>query len=191
MNEKQQSDCLIGLGFPLDRPAWSKRSDGLWWAIVTFQEMAGIKVDGVWGPQTQFAAYVVGQNGGRVSDHFTIREFACRCWERGHRGGDFCNGWPTSRRKLILGLERLREANGRSVYVVNGHRCKPYNAHVKGASGSQHVQGTAADVTQRLSRAAVTRLGVFTGIGYQRRGELVLHVDVRRGSTSSPATWPY
>ena len=190
LTKRQQRECLIGLGWPLDRPPWTDDA-GLVRAIRDFQSAAGIKVDGVWGPQTQLTAYFVGVNGGRVTDHFAIREFTCRCWERGFHGASFCHGWTKIHRNLVVGLERLREANGGPVQIVNGYRCPAYNRQVGGASGSQHMKGAAADVRQNLTLKKVRALRVFGGIGYRRVGGLVLHVDVRSGNPAAPATWPY
>lgn len=190
LTKKQQRECLIGLGWPLDRAGYAS-DESLRRAIKDFQWAAGLKVDGVWGPKTQLAAYFCGQSGGHLTEHFTTREFACRCWERGQHGSAFCHGWIKVDRKLLVGLEALRAANGAPVEIVNGYRCPAYNRHVKGASRSQHMRGTAADVRQRLTLKAVRALKVFRGIGYRRVGGLVLHVDVRSGSLTNPTTWPY
>lgn len=184
----QQRAALIGLGWPLDRPGNSGR---LLEAVRDLQEAAGIKVDGIWGKDTQAAAYMAGMNGGRVTPHFAVREFACRCWERGHHGATFCHGWPKVKRRLLVGLEALREANGGPVPIVNGYRCPAYNKLVGGASRSQHMSGAAADVTQRLTVKPVRSLRVFGGIGYRRVGGLVLHVDVRQVDPAAPTTWVY
>jgi hypothetical protein len=45
---------LIGLGWPLDRPRYRADPDAArFGAILAFQEAAGVKVDGWWGPKTQ------------------------------------------------------------------------------------------------------------------------------------------
>jgi zinc D-Ala-D-Ala carboxypeptidase len=186
----QQRKALTGLGFPLDRPGLGDDAT-LRRAIKDFQWATGLKLDGVWGLKTQEVAYYCGLAGGRISEHFTLREFACRCWERGHHGAKFCHGWPKVDRKLVLGLEVLRAANGGPVAIVNGYRCPPYNRQAGGASRSQHMRGTAADVSQNLTLKRVRALRVFRGIGYRRAGSNVKHVDMRSGSLTNPTTWPY
>lgn len=190
LTARQQRECLTGLGWPLDRPGLAT-DEALRRAVRDLQSAAGIKVDGVWGPQTQLTAYFVGINGGRVTDHFAIREFACRCWERGFHGAAFCHGWVKIHRQLVLGLEELRRANGGPVQIVNGYRCPAYNRQVGGASQSQHMKGAAADVRQNLTKKPVAALRVFGGIGYRRVGGLVLHVDVRPVNPAAPTTWVY
>lgn len=187
----QQRKTLIGIGFPLDRPGLGDDA-ALRRAIRDFQWSLGLKVDGVWGERTQLAAYFCGLDGGRITEHFTFREFACRCWERGHHGAKFCHGWPKVDRRLVVGLEELRRANGGPISIVNGYRCPAYNRQVGGARLSQHQKGKAADVSQRLTLKPVRALQVFRGIGYRRVGGLVLHVDVRSGpSLANPTTWVY
>lgn len=186
----QQRKTLIGLGFPLDRPGLGDDRN-LRRAIRDFQWATGLKLDGAWGPKTQEMAYFVGLAGGRISEHFTLREFACRCWERGYHGAAFCHGWPKVDRKLVLALEVLRAANGGPIHIVNGYRCGPYNRLVGGATRSQHPRGTAADVSQNLTKKQVAALRVFRGIGYRRVGGNVKHVDMRSGSLTNPTTWVY
>lgn len=191
----QQRECLIGLGWPLDRPAHGT-SSSLFWAIVAFQEACTYydgKVDGVWGRRTQLAAYVSGSTGGRLSENFTAREFACRCWERGyHRGFGYCQGWITVKRPLVVALEAWRErVVRRPVSIINGFRCEAYNAKVGGASRSQHPKGLAVDVPILTTVAPTKAAAIFTGIGYQRRGRGVRHLDMRPGSPHSPAEWAY
>jgi uncharacterized protein YcbK (DUF882 family) len=46
-------------------------------------------------------------------------------------------------------LDPLREAYGKAIYVNSGYRCPKLNKAVNGAAKSQHLIGTAADITVR------------------------------------------
>jgi uncharacterized protein YcbK (DUF882 family) len=69
------------------------------------------------------------------------------------------------------------------VTVNSGIRCKTHNANVGGASGSQHLYGTAADIVVRgitpkqAAAYAETLLPNTGGIGIYSWG---IHVDVRK-----------
>lgn len=147
-----------------------------------------LTVDGIVGPKTSAALRFSAGLGGRVSEHFTWREFACHCPRRE----------IVVRRELVVGLERYREQVGRPVRIVSGYRDPEHNRLEGGASNSQHLYGSAADLDPVLSVGDVEALGVFSGIGFQGDSGLVRHVDVRHAavnttgaSVSSPATWAY
>jgi len=75
----------------------------------------------------------------KVSQHFTDYEFRCRCGQCEHSEG------YTPSKELLGALEKVRFAYG-PVRVNSGIRCKEHNAKVGGASKSQHLEGTAADI---------------------------------------------
>jgi hypothetical protein len=171
-------------------------------------------VDGRRGPKTRAAirrfkqAWAGGRYGGKLlpinaklgkparraldglpwlSPHFKAAEFACK-----HCGQAYVT------RDLVSGLERYRRAAG-STPIISGYRCPVHNARVGGASASQHLHGTAADVSPRLTVAQVKAFGVFSGIGFDKSSGNVRHVDVRhrgpanvtRGSVTAPTVWSY
>lgn len=74
-------------------------------------------------------------NNVRVSAHFTLREFECRC----------CGCVKLDARLLAM-LEELRAAWGRPLLLTSGYRCPRHNAAVGGAPRSLHMAGRAADV---------------------------------------------
>ena len=81
--------------------------------------------------------YSLAADGGRqLSEHFTVREFACR------DGSDAVRIDSA----LVELLERIRAHFGGPVTVNSGYRTEAYNRKVGGAARSQHVQGTAADI---------------------------------------------
>lgn len=115
---------------------------------------------------------------GNLSDHFSVNEFACRC------GCGFSSVSP----KLIALLESIRSNFNAPVNITSGCRCAAHNRAVGGVANSQHLQGTAADISVTgYSPAAVYRWINQTypdtlGLGCYAT---FVHVDVR----ASPARW--
>lgn len=48
-------------------------------------------------------------------------------------------------RRLAAGLEQVQSRLGHAIEISSGYRCAQLNAAIGGSSGSQHVQGLAAD----------------------------------------------
>lgn len=160
---------------------------------------SALTIDGILGPLTRAALvtsltrHTTGR--GTISDHFSAREFACKC------DGKYqdCARVAVTRWQLRA-LEQLRTAAGRPLPIVSGYRCTQHNRAVGGAPNSQHRNGSACDVPPMLTLAQVRALGVFSGIGYQSRTGLVVHVDTRHaapsknttsGTTARPTVWSY
>lgn len=121
------------------------------------------------------------------SPHFTRRELDCRC------------GCTTPLRiqqnlaRLAGDLELLRVELGGKVGITSGYRCPKRNREVGGASQSQHMQGTAADLAvptgmQDEFEAAALRVPAFKagGVGVYPNGGV--HVD-RRGYVARWNSW--
>lgn len=156
-----------------------------------------LTVDGKNGPLTRTALRfsLARRKAGKpdASPHFSFRDFACKC-------GGRRTGCAVIRvhRELLESLEALRPLQG-PTQVVSGYRCPAHNQAVGGASTSQHLFGSACDITPRLKTSAVTRLRRFAGIGYQGSTGLVRHVDRRdcsgtnptHGTVGQPTTWRY
>lgn len=108
----------------------------------------------------------------RISPHFSTSEFACPC----------CGFCPEISPELLDKLERLRTYLGAPIIITSGYRCERHNSHVGGASRSQHLLGTAADIKvgdippDEVAKAA--ELIGFNGIGVYSTWT---HVDVRQG----------
>ena len=112
---------------------------------------------------------------GPLSVHFDARELRC----------PHC-GTCLVLDELVSLLESIRAHARKPLRVVSGYRCPWHNYAVGGASDSQHMYGTAADIPERfVTVQAAFKLGA-RGVG--SRGEWAVHVDVRRGS---PAHWTY
>lgn len=108
-----------------------------------------------------------------LSEHFSKREFSCRC----------CGHLVISGR-LILALEHLRELTGLPIRIHAGYRCAGHNERAGGVTDSEHTRGTAADIEiaglslQKMYECALLvpefahgGIGVYDGN--------FLHVDVR------------
>lgn len=109
---------------------------------------------------------------GDLSEHFSRHEFKCRCG---------C-GYDDVSPDLVTLLEKIRARFG-AVVINCGCRCPSHNQAVGGVTGSQHLQGIAADIRiagvtpQQVADYAETLLvntggiGVYTGF---------THLDVRK-----------
>ena len=75
----------------------------------------------------------------KISPHFKLSEMACK------DGSDKVL-YST---ELMAKLEELRAYGGFTVSINSGYRTKAYNSRIGGASKSQHIQGTAADIIVR------------------------------------------
>ena len=71
-----------------------------------------------------------------MSKYFKVEEMACPCC-----GRVFVDD------RLFPILDRIRDALGVPVYITSGYRCPSHNASVGGVANSQHLDGTAADIT--------------------------------------------
>ena len=113
-----------------------------------------------------------------VSSNFTVGEFRSK------------NGAITVilDKRLIHKLQKLRDHVKKPVIVRSGYRTPEHNASVGGATHSQHMLGTAADIEVAGytgdQLAALARYFGFTGIGIASNW---IHVDVR----DTPAEWRY
>ena len=126
------------------------------------------------------------QSSDKLSEHFAKSEFVCHCCGQG-----------TVTPRLVELLELLRAKANAPVHVNCGYRCPKHNAEVGGVPNSQHVEGTAADITIPnigfdKARQIVQSLP-FDGTGFypplENGGALFIHVDVRDGGIASHIEW--
>lgn len=190
MTDKQKQLLLAYLGY------YVGKIDGKFGvlsktACKAFQkDFGGIAVDGVCGTETEKAlkhAVAYGflkkeepiKTNGVWDDvkHFKRSEFACKCDKH-------CNGYPVEPdEQLVKLLDDIREHFGVPVTINSGIRCKAHNAAVGGASASQHMKGTAADIVvngidpKAVAAYAETLLPNTGGIGIYNT---FVHVDVRK-----------
>lgn len=113
---------------------------------------------------------------GDLSPHFSRREFRCR----------HCEALHGPAMQLVDTLERIRALTGRPLIVVSGYRCTTHNRAVGGATTSQHLVGTAADIPR--GRATYDQAVAAGARGVGMKGKWAIHVDVRAGAR---ARWEY
>lgn len=111
-----------------------------------------------------------------MSTHFRRSEFACKC------GCGFGLNSDDVSIDLIKRLEEIRAHFGKPVFITSACRCAKHNRSVGGASHSQHLLGTAADIIVRdVSPADVYN---YVSSHYSNGGtgkyRLFTHVDVRK-----------
>lgn len=118
-------------------------------------------------------AYSKAKNGNtKLSANFKVREFAC------NDGSDpiFISS------ELVEVLQKIRDHFGKPVNINSGFRTASYNKKVGGATYSQHLYGTAADIRitgvspKNIAAYAETLLPNKGGIGTYRD---FVHIDVR------------
>lgn len=85
-------------------------------------------------------------------------------------------------KRLVDVLDKIRERVGRPVYIESGYRCEDHNREVGGVPNSQHVLGTAADIT--VDDISIDELADIAkecgadGVG-RYYGLQFVHIDVR------------
>jgi peptidoglycan hydrolase-like protein with peptidoglycan-binding domain len=136
-------------------------------------------IDGEPGPATQHELRVCLERGGKCGGNFYYREFKSKG-----------NGWIKVDRSLVWWLDRYRERFGPTT-IISGYRDPAHNRRVGGATRSQHLAATAADIRPVATVAQVRSLGGFTGIGYNASSGRVSHVDRRPGNPGTPTVWRY
>ena len=110
-----------------------------------------------------------------LSEHFKVKEFACK------NGADEVLIDDT----LVCVLETLRKRFNKAVTINSGYRTEEYNKKVGGVNGSKHTKGMAADIVVK----GVSARNVYTYLDSTLKtwGGLILyktqnfvHVDTRR-----------
>jgi len=106
----------------------------------------------------------------QLTTNFRLREFQCR----------HC-GTAKLDRDLLERLQALRTYLRAPVTITSGYRCPEHNAAVGGSPGSQHVEGTAADIrAEGYTHAQVADAAeLFFHDGGLGRYSGHTHVDVR------------
>jgi uncharacterized protein YcbK (DUF882 family) len=119
----------------------------------------------------------------KLSENFSEHEFKCKCHTA--KGGPYCKGLPAlgMSGELIQLLEAIREKAGAPVTITSGYRCVDYNTIIKGASSSQHMLATAADI--RIKGFAPKQVADIANKLMPNKGGIGVystftHVDVRR-----------
>lgn len=108
----------------------------------------------------------------KLSTNFKVREFACK------DGSDPIFIAP----ELVTVLQKIRTHFGKAVTVNSGYRTPGYNAKVGGATYSQHLYGTAADIV--VAGVAPKTVAAYVEKLMPNKGGIgiyntFVHVDVR------------
>jgi zinc D-Ala-D-Ala carboxypeptidase len=160
-------------------------------AVQGFQAAYGLSADGVAGPQTYAKIYEL-QDDDCTPIHFTYSEMDDGCGGSGFDGGAVSEATARfNALRTMWQLEALRHALGdQPLYISSAFRSIPCNSSVGGASNSQHLYGTAADLTGAHSlctMAAQARHHGFGGIfgpGYPGHDDHT-HADIRTSNAWS------
>ncbi len=119
-----------------------------------------------------------------ISNHFTLSEMRCK------DGSDKV----LYSIELLNKLEELRSYGGFTITINSGYRTEAYNKKIGGASASQHLKGTAADIVVKKDGVTVDAKKIcclcqalgFKGIGYISNN--ATHVDMRANGNNTGAT---
>jgi zinc D-Ala-D-Ala carboxypeptidase len=160
-------------------------------AVRAFQAAYGLSADGIAGSQTYNLIYSL-QDDDCTPIHFTYSEMDDGCGGSGFDGGPLSESATRANAlRTMWQLEALRHALGdRPLSISSAFRSYPCNSAVGGASNSQHLYGTAADLTglhslcTMASRARYHGFGGIFGPGYPGHNDHT-HVDIRTSNTWS------
>jgi len=127
----------------------------------------------------QINAYFLKDFQVKVSQDFTVGEFACR------KTSTMVLLAPT----LITLLQQLRTRLNKPVHITSGYRTPEYNAKIKGAAESRHMLGLAADLEVPKGTTNWELAGLAYVVGFRRIGVAhgFIHVDIAPGE----AYWCY
>jgi uncharacterized protein YcbK (DUF882 family) len=109
---------------------------------------------------------------GDITKDFSRVEFDCHCG---------C-GANLTKPKLVMILQVIRDHFERPVRVISGTRCARHNRKVKGARHSQHLLGTAADISiAGIAPRAVAKFAksLMPGYGGIKPYATFCHLDIR------------
>lgn len=134
-----------------------------------------------------------------TSRYFHVSEFDC------HDGVPYPEAWTGDRLAALMSqLDIIRAEWGGPIRIVSGYRTASWNGKVAGASGSQHVEGRAADIAPMVKGTVLhaatadlhgrimrllgqQQLPLIGGVG-NYPGKWV-HVDVRAKPGGHLAQW--
>ena len=114
----------------------------------------------------------------KIAENFKLSEFECRCCQVVKLDSE-----------LLKRLQAMRTETGRPLRITSGYRCSAHNRTVGGASGSQHLEGKAADIViVGMSKAEQDALcEKYFADGGLGKMNTATHVDTR----GHKARWDY
>ena len=120
----------------------------------------------------------------QVSQHFKRREFACKGCKFASScpyGHGYGKGLAIIDAGTVNILEAVRSEFGEPVTVHSGFRCQQHNSRVGGAVRSQHLLGTAADISVRYTNLSVVYDFLDPLVtGGLSKYKTFIHLDTRR-----------
>jgi uncharacterized protein YcbK (DUF882 family) len=120
---------------------------------------------------------------GDLTDHFSRKEFACKC----NCGADKIAS------ELVTKLEIVRLMYNKPMRITSGLRCEWHNKKVGGSENSTHMDGLAADIAVKGCFER-DQLAGFLRTHFNRMGiaKDFIHVDVAdKHDRPSPCLWVY
>ena len=188
------SDCPLWLAWYTDNENDTKKYNPIMWQYSSKGSVPGIKgnvdMNICYEEVKEEKTVVVNDNGKivvhayskakegntKLSNNFKVKEFAC------NDSSDVIFIAPG----LVDVLQKIRDHFGKPVNINSAYRTPIYNAKVDGATNSQHLYGTAADIRingvapKDVAAYAETLLSGTGGIGIYNN---FVHVDVRRNKS--------
>jgi len=119
-------------------------------------------------------------NNFQLSENFNLQEFECTHADHRHVKVDD---------ELVEKLQKLRNKLGQAMMITSAYRCFERNKQVGGAENSQHMKGTAVDISLNNLNYDIGEIAEkakeigFTGVGLYNT---FIHLDVRE---NGPARW--
>jgi zinc D-Ala-D-Ala carboxypeptidase len=160
-------------------------------AVQRFQQAYGLGADGIAGSATFSKIYAL-QDDDCTPIHFAYTELDDGCGGSGWDGGPLsAAATKANALRTMWQLEAMRHALGdQPLIITSGFRSISCNNSVGGASNSQHLYGTAADLVGSHSlctlakRARYHGFGGIFGPGYPGHNDHT-HVDIRTSNAWS------
>lgn len=160
-------------------------------AVIRFQQAYGLAADGIAGSQTYNKIYAL-QDDDCTPIHFSYSEMDDGCGGSGFDGGPLSASQAKfNALRTMWHLEAMRHAlSDQPLIVTSAFRSYACNNAVGGASNSQHLYGTAADLVGTPSlctmaqRARYHGFGGIFGPGYPGHNDHT-HVDIRTSNSWS------
>lgn len=174
-------------------------------ALIAFERSAGLPADGIADRAVYKALRALEDEDGSTA-HFDWVEFqqhsSSQCPKRANRHAGTFGGGPIAEKqvrknvqRVMWRLEALRaKAGGAAIEITSGFRSVAYNKCIGGASESQHLYGTAADIrvagTSNREARDLAKTSQFSGIGcYSDLSHNHLDLRVENGDLDAMSWW--
>lgn len=174
-------------------------------ALMAFERSAGLPADGIADRAVYKELRALEDEDGSTA-HFDWVEFQQRsssqCSKRANRYAGTFDGGPVSGKQVRLNVKRIMwrlealraKAGGAAIEITSGFRSLAYNKCIGGASKSQHLYGTAADIrvagTSNREARDLAKTSQFSGIGcYSDLSHNHLDLRLENGDLDDAMSW--